>query len=106
MGFGARRHGVADARRRLLDREAIEVDVAAIGDLRRQLPAGFDVVAADPRQGSAKQLRRAIARSRSHRACRERRADQPDRGTPGRGHDQLAEIGPACHRFTLAPPLA
>ena len=79
MGRGALRHGVADERRRLLDAETVELDVASVDDRVCELAAGLDIVAADPPKRLAQQLRREVAAARSDRPGRERRADQPDR---------------------------
>ncbi len=83
------------------------VDVAAVGDPRRQLAAGLDVVAADPPQRRAQQRRRLVARARRHRPGGQRRADQA-RPAPraSRATSRSDRLGQLAIALTLAPALA
>ncbi len=83
-----------------------DFDIAAVGDVGRNLAPGLDVVAADPPQRLPEQRRRQIARPRRHRSGRKRRSDQPD-CCAGVARDQkLGKIGPAAHAFAVARAVA
>src|SRR5438309_1998171 len=99
MRFGARRHRLANQWRCVPDAEAGERHIAAIGDLRLELAAGLDVVAADALQCSPQELGRKVARSRRHRTGRQRSAEQADRRPSRRRHQKLAQVRPSRHGF-------
>jgi len=106
MGFGTRRDGLADARRRVFDTEPAKLHVTAVEHFGLDLASGFDVVAPDPAQGRAKQGRRKIAPPRSHRSGRQRCSDQSNRRVLVPARNQLRQIGPPRHALTVATRLA
>ena len=89
MRFRARGNCGANLRRRLLNGQAGQLYVAAIGHPRFKLATRLNVVAADPLERPAQRQRRPVARTRSDGTGGERHADQTDRRGAVRGYDQV-----------------
>ena len=93
-------HRVADERRRLLDAQPGELDVAAVGDLRLQARARSRHRSGRSASASRAAAPAQVARARRHRTRGQRRAEQPDRRVAvGASTIRSERLGQPAHRF-------